>query len=578
MSDIYELYGTNIPDVPTERIDVGPLSFSIQKGAIRHIKYGSIELLRGIAFLVRDRDWGTLSPKIVETFRSIDGSQLRLDFQMSYENSGTEMVASVQVNATETELRVSAIATVNGAFETNRTGFTILHPAHVSGCPVVVGHSDGTTQETTFPDLIEPWQPFLDITSLTHENQGVRVTCDLSGDTFEMEDQRQWGDASFKTYNRPLALPCPYELKADETVQQTVRLTWEPCFTKKARTDRGALEVRFPDTALVLTAKDAERLITNFEVLDAVRPQRLLCHIDTALGEIEAQTRAFGALQALKPDIIFDAELICLFEPSIRAELMQVNAAMDLAGFKPESVLVCPSVDRQSTPPGSEWPDCPPLEEIHSIAVEVFPQLIRGGGMVSFFPELNRKRPPLTHLNFVSHGLCPIVHAADDISVMETLEAIPHILRSAKAILAECEYRLGPSTIAMRQNPYGSRTIPNPEYDRVCMADDDPRHRARFGAAYTLGVATAIADAGVSVWTPSAVCGPRGLTGPIVDVIAALAKCARQPVRSATLQNGTATLVIGSTKFEANLTSETINALGPFEWRHSQLDGESTGS
>ena len=36
----------------------------------------------------------------------------------------------------------------------------------------------------------------------------------MEGDTFEMEDQRNWSDASYKTYVRPLALPWPYVLPA----------------------------------------------------------------------------------------------------------------------------------------------------------------------------------------------------------------------------------------------------------------------------------------------------------------------------------------------------------------------------
>src|SRR3546814_3439871 len=76
--------------------------------------------------------------------------------------------------------------------------------------------------------------------------------------------------------------------------------------------------------------------------------------------------------------------------------------------------------------------------------------------MFSYFTELNRKRPPVGLLDFVSHATCPIVHAADDRSVIQTLEAIPHIVRSARAIVGEAPYRLGPSTIGMRQNPYRS--------------------------------------------------------------------------------------------------------------------------
>ena len=96
-----------------------------------------------------------------------------------------------------------------------------------------------------------------------------------------------------------------------------------------------------------------------------------------------------------------------------------------------------------------------------------------GGGMFSYFTELNRKRPPVALLDFVTHATNPIVHAADDDSVMETLEALPHITRSTRAIIGGGRYRIGPSTIAMRQNPYGARTMPNPRGER----DRDGRRR-----------------------------------------------------------------------------------------------------
>jgi hypothetical protein len=32
--------------------------------------------------------------------------------------------------------------------------------------------------------------------------------------------------------------------------------------------------------------------------------------------------------------------------------------------------------------------------------------------MLSYFPELDRKRPPNHPLDFVSHCTCPIIHAA----------------------------------------------------------------------------------------------------------------------------------------------------------------------
>ena len=167
-------------------------------------------------------------------------------------------------------------------------------------------------------------------------------------------------------------------------------------------------------------------------------------------------------------------------------------------------------------------------------------------------------------LDFVTHGLCPIVHAADGISVMENLRAVPRITRSARAIIGGRGYRLGPSTIEMRQNPYGSRTIPNPEGGRICMTDDDPRHRAAFGAAWVLGLTTVIAPARMTVWTPASLYGPRGLFAaggppwPVAEVIAAMASLAGEPVGAAELTDDTATLRCGGTEFTANLTSEPL--------------------
>ena len=49
----------------------------------------------------------------------------------------------------------------------------------------------------------------------------------MEGDTFEMEDQRNWMDASYKTYVRPLALPWPYPIEQGRRFTQSVALTVE---------------------------------------------------------------------------------------------------------------------------------------------------------------------------------------------------------------------------------------------------------------------------------------------------------------------------------------------------------------
>ena len=577
MTDPVSLYGTIQQPAPVERLSHGGVTVGLQDGALRHLAVRGTEIIRSVAFLARDRDWGTIVPEIGAITREQDET-LRLAIPMTFRSGGARLDVAVRITLSAERLLVEAEGRAIGAFETNRAGFTVLHPIEgVAGAPARVTHADGSVEEGAFPALIEPWQPFMDIAALEHRANGFAVRTAFSCDVFEMEDQRQWGDASYKTYNRPLALPWPYEIADGETLSQSVEITWkadEAAVSPAAPADRQT--ARFPETALVLTADDALRLAANPEDFDIVSPQRLLCHVDAATEPAGPQIAAFAALQAALPEPAYDLELICRFAAgeSPADELAAHAAVVATSGLVPASVFVCPSVDRQSTPPGSEWPPCPPLDEIHALAAEAFPDILRGGGMASFFPELNRKRPPLQHLAFVSHGLCPIVHAADDTSVMETLETIPHIARSARAIIGDRAYRIGPATIAMRQNPYGARTIPNPVQGRVCMADFDPRHFAAFGAAYALGLATALAPFNVAVWTPAALYGPRGLLrddgtpSPLAWVLEALAGCAGKKVIAATIKGGLARLAFeDGHEFTANLTDRMLDGLQPFDWR-----------
>lgn len=568
--DLTRLYGTGKPPRASQVLRAGEATVTLEAGQLRHLRIGGVEAIRAVSFLVRDRDWGTVDPVITNLM--VDGG--RVTYAARYDMGTGHLEAQVALTLAPDSLAAEVVAVAHGTVETNRAGFTVLHPIEsVAGAPVRVGHPGGV-EDSHFPALIEPWQPFKEITALTHQAGGLRIECRLEGDVFEMEDQRQWGDASFKTYNRPLALPWPYAIRDGEELRQAVRITWtlasatEPVAPIRAQVSGAA----FPETALVLTPADARRATANPDDLRQIGGQRVLCHLDIAAGHGLAELQAFAALQAVLPDLAYDLELIAACPPDSDLDAEFAGYAADLAasGLRVASIMICPSVDRQSTPPGSDWPPCPPLEAIHAAARKAFPGITLGGGMASFFPELNRKRPPADAWDFVTHGLCPIVHAADDLSVMETLEAVPHILASARAIIGERDYRLGPSTIAMRQNPYGSRTIPNPDRDRVCMADDDPRQDGAFAAAWTLGLAASIAPAGVTIWTPAALYGPRGLVQddgslrPVAAVVQTLAAQAGKAVRSATVAEGRSEIIFDDAILTANLTPAGPD---PFGWQ-----------
>ncbi|UHD45495.1 hypothetical protein LUX29_21315 [Aureimonas altamirensis] len=510
------------PAAEGRRLLAGRLSAELVSGGLRDIRYDGHEVLRAIDYVVRDRDWGTYDL----TVTGLDVDETQAGFSIRYAArctapDGTALHLSARIEGSEIgTLSFTVDATPDGAFETNRTGFCVLHPIEgVAGAPVRVTHTDGATQDAHFPDLIEPWQPFKDIRALDHSPApGLSASCRMEGDTFEMEDQRAWSDASYKTYVRPLSLPWPYRLAPDMPLRQSVTLT--------VRRSAGAAPKSRPD---VVSIRLGERLPTHMppigvavspgeigdvhaarDALAELNPQSLLLTYEPGIGHGPAELEQLRMLAEAVPDAERVLEFVVPTAGPLESTFDMAASAVLESGLAPHAVAALADVDRQSTPPGSEWPACPPLEDIYTEARRAFPGVLIGGGMFSYFTELNRKRVPAALLDFVTHATCPIVHAADDRSVMQTLEAIPYITRSTSSFIGTTAYRLGPTTIGMRQNPYGSRTMPNPDGGRIPMAHEDPRGRSAFGAAWLVGYAARLAGTGLRCWTAGSLSGPRG--------------------------------------------------------------------
>ncbi|NLS04749.1 hypothetical protein HGP14_15440 [Rhizobium sp. P32RR-XVIII] len=521
--DPFQLYGTRVVEMPPVRLSAGKLEVDLADGNLRTIRYDGIEVLRAISYLVRDRDWGTYSPEIADLKIAQNDDRFEVAYRARCNGpENTTLVIDVCIIGGSDRLDFEAEAVSETGFETNRCGFCILHPiVGVAGSRASVEHADGMTEASRFPDFIEPWQPFKDMRAITHEVvPDVTAECRMEGDTFEMEDQRNWSDASYKTYVRPLALPWPYQIPANQSVRQKTSLIIKdsrPVQRPSAGGSGKVVELRLgartgavPAIGLIVTPEEADASLSAHSFLSEIAPQELLFHFDPGAGHGVEALKRFATIAATHPGrSTLEIALPCKQSPA--SETAEIAQQMRSAGFKPDAVMISPSVDRQSTPPGSKWPDCPPLEEVYAAAHSAFPGMRIGGGMLSYFTELNRKRVPDGQLGFISHCTNPIVHAADDLSVMQTLEALPFITRSVRALYGDKPYRIGPSTIPMRQNPYGSRTMDNPSGGRIPMANRDPRHNGRFAEAFALGYAIRVLDADLECLTLSALTGPFGL-------------------------------------------------------------------
>ena len=109
-----------------------------------------------------------------------------------------------------------------------------------------------------------------------------------------------------------------------------------------------------------------------------------------------------------------------------------------------------------------------------------------GAGSDAYFTELNRERPPADALDFVSYSLNPQVHAFDDASLTETLEAQALTVKSARRFAAGKSVHVGPVTLQPRFNPNATGPEPEPPPGEL-PAQVDPRQLSLLGAGWTLG-------------------------------------------------------------------------------------------
>jgi hypothetical protein len=498
----------------------GPLSAELEGGNLRYIRFEGREMLRAVSFIVRDRNWGTYRPRI-EDLRVEQGKGA---FDVSYraevgdERQRLAYAARIKGSA-DGSLVFEADGSALTDFLTNRAGFVVLHPIEgVAGEACTVEHVDARTVETRFPDLIDPVQPMMDLRALTHAfAPGFKVTCRMEGDTFEMEDQRNWTDASYKTYVRPLALPWPYTLRAGEKLQQRVVLTVTREAGASLRAPSAAVELSLaplgrsaPPLGIGLDPQHAAAVLANASTLREARPHHVVCAFDPGRGHDDgALVRAVEAGRALGGELWLEAVLreVAGYEAEI-AELGRLAAAL---GSPFATILLSPAPDLKCTLPGSVWPPCPPLEGIFAQARAAFPSARIGGGMFSYFTELNRKRPPAELIDLVTFTTSPLVHAGDDRSATESLEALPAVARSVRSFIGDKPFHVGPSAIGMRDNPYGEAPMENPDNVRQAMNRVDPRQRGLLGAAWALGYYAHFARGGAAAIALGSAVGEFGM-------------------------------------------------------------------
>lgn len=507
-------FGTAEPVPMGRSFSAGALTLDFSDGAIRRLSWHGIEAVRGIACPIRDANWATYGSELIDESIAEAPGEFEI-FQTRLVAGGALRVKLVFKGNSDGIFRATAEMAASREFITNRAGFTLLHPLReVAGTPMRILHPDGSATPSQFPSLISPDEVAKNMAGLFYSVSGIDTEILFHGEVFEMEDQRNWSDASFKTYCRPLSLPKPYRLQQGGVQRQEIQIRFRgvPNTVSKNGLAQTGLEWKadagkIPQIAIAI--EDGTRPDPGArELAHLLNPKILQLRLTPQTAS--AVCESAKAMVAVSPAEI-ELEIVVPATDDPQGAIARVAAACKSASLAAARVLALPENYLRSYQPVGLWPPGPKPQDLWAYARNSFPDAQIGGGVLTYFTELNRCRPPASLCDYVAHGSTAITHVADDRSVIESLEGLSHIYRSASAIAEGRDYRLGLVAIGMRSNPYGAGTVDNIQQNRIAMADADPRQRALFAAAWAVGAVAATEGHRVSSLALSALVGPFGV-------------------------------------------------------------------
>jgi hypothetical protein len=490
-------YGS--PSAPAKPIPLraGPLTITFEPDTafLRHLRLGDHEVVRALYAAVRDQDWGTVRPQVNMLKSDIQADSFRLSFEVTCRQGNIDYFWRGTMSGEPSgRIQFSFEGEARSDFLRNRIGICILHPiVECAGKPVAVEHVDGSTEQGVFPSHIAPHQPFFDLRGLSYDvaNTGIRAHLEMEGEVFEMEDQRNWSDASFKTYCTPLALPLPHQVCKGDRIRQSVTLSLSGNVRPILPVNIGRPPQLSISTTPVLALPPLGLCVASHRrLLTARETARLkalgLSHlrVDLRLDDPEYPKQleqAAGEASALGVGLHVALTLSEHTEPLLPA------LSQHLERIKPKVLLWI--ILHESENPASERT----VQKIRPVLQKCAPNVLVAAGTRDFFTEVNRVRLEPGAASFVCYSNNPQVHAFDHTTLIENLAGQAYNVESARHFTPR-PVVVSPVTLRIRNNANAAHEMPGAL--TALPSDVDPRQLSLFGAGWTLGSIAKLATTG----------------------------------------------------------------------------------
>ena len=506
-------YGKDTPLPEHKELRAGPLSLMFEDGDLRYVRFGNQEIIRRVYIAIRDHNWDTILPKLSNLQMDIADEKFKITYDVENKQDNIHFFwQGTIIGEEDGTVTFSMDGEAISTFERNRIGFCLLHPMSCSNIPCHVEKIDGTIEKGIFPEFISPHQPFMDMQAISHQVEtDLWAEVRFSGDIFEMEDQRNWTDASYKTYCTPLAVPYPVEVKAGTKVSQSIRLILKSKSNKTNPVEKIACLTNESDSHTIFTfdteasysmpriglgiASHGQPLSKKeLERLKAINLSHLRVDIDFNLDYQQTLQRAINEANLLNISL----EVALHLDNSAEEQIKSWKRAVEQ--FEPPvTTYLIFHLDESST--SSKWIE---------IAHRYLSGAKIGAGTNAYFTELNRNRPSAERLDLICYSINPQVHAFDNSSLTETLEAQAITVESAQQFSAGLLLAVTPITFLPRFNPNAAAPESAPKAGEL-PAQVDVRQMSLYGAGWTLGSLKYLSQSGVYSTTYYETSGWRGV-------------------------------------------------------------------
>ena len=516
-ADCWLAHGSAEPLTSRTSLRAGPWELVLEMGDLRQIRYQGREVIRRIYGAVRDQNWCTIPGVITDQILELPSSGFRAVYTRTHRAGDIHFVwHAVITGGSDGTISFGLDGEALSTFLKNRIGLCVLHPIlECCGASCRTLHIDGSTRLLKFPMEVAREQPvggFSDLSGLTHEVEpGVWATVQFEGDSFETEDQRNWIDASFKTYSTPLRYPMPVEIRQGTRVRQRVTLKLEESLARSDRPPKSprrreevALEIdrnrscRLPEIGLGMALHGAT--LTDLEVSRLSRLGTAFLRTDlwlSTLDWIEDLRRAARDAMELGAAL----ELAIHLPRTGDGDLKRVMSELSRLKADLCRALIFREGQRSTLP----------LDLAHArLEVEECGVAI-GAGTDGDLYQLQLQPVPVDDADFICWSMNPQVHAADLSSLLETPEAVPPQIWRVQKDYPDKPLVISPVTLKPRYAPGVRYADLDVSIDGELPSSVDPRQSSLVAAAWTLAMLRAVAESGAESVTFYETTGWRGV-------------------------------------------------------------------